>query len=847
MAGTTHSTRSLRSRYLLLSTVISIVVVVVSLLASLKVNKVTESNAAALQLRDKVTATIGLLRSEIWMAGATLSAMLITPQDDHEGTIDKNLQSAQRYIEELRHIISVENRGLTEPLQALHAHVKQLGDDVYRLMELRKNPNWVYPMLPFINQTLLESNAEFETAAALALDEVAENDGETYATSLYREFDEIKDMWRLMILDFRAVIIRFAGLNRVERIAQERNIDDLKDQMNEKLARLAQQAAAGVLGLQAESSVQIMQYRLDKWYADFQSLKKLRASRIWRADIKFLQDNITPKQDLVVADLATLELNVLGWSSKNVTAVERTANQVNQVLWLLTAIGLSFIFIVYLMIDRSVLSPIARIARAFSGEDGKVERLSLPGNGSGEIQALVTAFNEMRRQIHRRQTALEYQALHDALTNLPNRALLQDRLEHEIHLANRTGGRVAFMLLDLDRFKEINDTLGHTTGDRVLIEIGRRLQEGLRDADTVARLGGDEFAIISAGMDDHSFVACANKVVELVERVIEVDQQNLYVGASVGISIYPEHGEDVASLIRQADIAMYRAKEDNKGFVFFSEDMDTMTVDNISLLGDLRQQLYNDGQQLGLFYQPQINLQDGRVCGIEALLRWQHPLHGFISPEHIVRMSEQTGLIGALTRRVLELALRDFSILQEEGAGFELAINLSAWNLQDPQLPDLIQEQLTRHAIKSSSLCLEITESAVMNDPVRANEVLHELSGMGVQLAIDDYGTGFSSLAYLKTLPVNGLKIDKSFVIDMLGSENDGIIVRSTIDLAHNLGLWVVAEGVEDVAVLHRLRRLRCDTAQGYHIARPMPLTAMRRWLVDYNRNGLLNIISASQ
>jgi diguanylate cyclase (GGDEF)-like protein len=399
---------------------------------------------------------------------------------------------------------------------------------------------------------------------------------------------------------------------------------------------------------------------------------------------------------------------------------------------------------------------------------------------------------------------------------------------------------MALMLLDLDHFKEINDTLGHPVGDQVLKKIGLRLSDYLRESDTVARLGGDEFAIIATDIDEDDARTFVEKIILAIKQVVHVEKQNLYVGASIGVALYPDHGQDVATLVRHVDIAMYHAKHNNLDYTFYDSSMNGHSVDNLSLLGELHTELLQQTGQLQLNYQPQIDLFTREVLGVEALLRWVHPTRGLIPPDEVVRMAEQSGLIGELTYWVMESAIADCASWHQDLMKLSVAVNLSAWNLQDPDLPEVIKKLLKRYSLSSEYLTIEITESTVMSDPVRARQVLNKLNQMGLELLIDDFGTGFSSLAYLKLLPVKGLKIDKSFVLEMAEDENDAIIVKSTIDLAHNLGLVVVAEGVETMEASLWLRQHKCDSSQGFYFARPMTEQAFRDWLQSYQTMAVL-------
>ena len=517
------------------------------------------------------------------------------------------------------------------------------------------------------------------------------------------------------------------------------------------------------------------------------------------------------------------------WSAENIAEVQRAAGQISNALWGLAGVALAFVILVYIMIDRSVLRPVASLAESLSTHsDGSLAHLKK--RSSWEIHKLITAFNVMRTEVHQRQMALEHQTLHDALTGLPNRVLLQDRLEQSIQIMKRNNGSMALLLLDLDRFKEVNDALGHQVGDELLQQVGQRLEALLRHSDTVARLGGDEFAIVAPNTYSRQAAQFADKIASAIKDVFQVGKQNLYIGVSIGVAVYPNHGTDTGTLIRHADIAMYTAKRNNLNYCLYEKTRDKRRVDKLALVGDLHKELQNT-ENLQLYYQPQIDLLNHEVVAIEALLRWPHPQLGSILPEHIIKMAEHTGLIAALTQWVIETSLAETGPLRQTGKPFSIAINLSAWNLQDPELPAAIEQTLEKHGVPAGQLTLEITESAMMNDPLRARKILTRLSEMEVKLAVDDFGTGFSSLGYLKMLPVNDLKIDRSFVINMEGDENDAIIVHSIIELAHNLGLKVIAEGVENQQTLLRLQQQKCDIAQGFHISPPLSRGAAQQWL----------------
>ncbi len=424
---------------------------------------------------------------------------------------------------------------------------------------------------------------------------------------------------------------------------------------------------------------------------------------------------------------------------------------------------------------------------------------------------------------------LEYIALHDPLTALPNRALLQDRLEQGVLNAYRNSKPLSVLMLDLDRFKEVNDTLGHNVGDLLLQEVAQRLREQLRGVDTVARLGGDEFAVVLPATDVNGACRVAEKLVRALEPPVTLDDNNISTNASIGIATYPTHGEGSSVLLRCADIAMYVAKRNKSGYAIYSSEDDQHTPSRLTLISDLRQAIERNG--LELHYQPKVDVKTGAVVGVEALARWPHPMRGYVRPDEFIPLAEQTGLIRPLTLWVLDHALAEAAALTRDGIALTMAVNLSVRNLQDPSLAVQVRDMLQKHGVPAAQLILEITETAMMSEARDAVEILNGLHALGVKLSIDDFGTGYSSLGRLRKFPIDEIKIDRSFVMDMLAHQDSGVIVHSVIDLAHKLGLQVTGEGVENSEALRLLTRLHCDTVQGFHLSRPLTAPVLREWL----------------
>jgi len=450
----------------------------------------------------------------------------------------------------------------------------------------------------------------------------------------------------------------------------------------------------------------------------------------------------------------------------------------------------------------------------------------------------LTAMLALITRRHRRLLSAEraravYASGHDTLTGLPNRALLADRVGQALRTNDRAGTRTALLLIDLDRFKDINNAFGHHYGDGLLTQIGPRLAGVLRGEDTIARLGGDEFAVLLPTVTSVAdATAVATKLQGALHAPFRVHDIDLDVEASIGIVVAGAHGQDPTTLLQHADIAMYVAKDHNLGVCAYDPAIDGYSPAKLVLLGDLRRAL--DSDQLVVHYQPKINISSGDVVGAEALIRWQHPQHGLLSPDAFIPLAEHTGLIGPLTRHVLDTALAQAAIWARAGWALPIAVNLSARNLADHHLPAQVAELLAAHQVPAELLQLEVTETAVIADPTRAQHVLQQLSDLGIGISLDDFGAGYTSLGQLKTLPISELKIDRSFVTTMTEDRSNTLIVRSVIDLGHDLGLTIVAEGVENQHTLTALAAYGCDIAQGYHHARPLNAANFTTWYTNH-------------
>ena len=474
--------------------------------------------------------------------------------------------------------------------------------------------------------------------------------------------------------------------------------------------------------------------------------------------------------------------------------------------------------------DMDLLSLFASQVAIANENAHALDKLETAHNRAAEYQRELQSLN---RELLSTNRDLETIALYDHLTGLPNRCLIQERMEQQLQISQRDRHPFTIIMIDLDRFKEVNDTLGHHVGDELLTQIGRRFTKMLRQSDTIGRLGGDEFAVILPGTDAGSARRVARQLSAALDEPFSQKGATLTVDASMGIASYPQHGDDIAELLRRADVAMYIAKRNREDCFIYDAKQDVHTVHRLSMMADLHQALSRG--QIQLHYQPKLDLARGSVVGVEALMRWNHPEHGSVPPDVFVPTLEQTGLIKRYTLWALETACAQRAAWDAAGYNLSMSVNLSMYSLRDTQLIGYIRDLQKKWQPPTGRLILEVTESAVMGDILHVSGIMDELASIGVEFSIDDFGTGYSSLSHLKRLPVNELKIDKSFVMEMDQDPDDEIIIRSTIDLAHNMGLRVVAEGVESARLLDKLRKLGCDQAQGFHIARPASASALAR------------------
>jgi diguanylate cyclase (GGDEF)-like protein len=825
---------SIRSRYVFAAALLSILFLASVWFSQIFVSSAVKETAKNSISRNNVLDSHRVIRDALRQADYQIQAYLVTPDKKEYQQVLEQLDKAIYVVDSLLNDSWVKESNQQKQIILLSAKLINFKNLAKKVMNIRITPEDLFPAYGIINNEMLPYNVQFSTHINLALDDVSSRLSEVEIQKIYHEFGSLKDTWNYMIGSFRMYMASKAmSLKDMEEGngKYESVIELYHQSLQKKLVALSSIQNDYDFGIQVEEALQSLGRISNGWYQSYLKTKTIYSSKNWRIDESIMGNEIKPLNEEIWILLNSFELRLAKSYEKDTNNLAEIASNVNSVLWLRMLIALGFIIVVFLAFELWVLKPVSLIARAIKAEADGEEVDYLPEPNTLETRELIEAFDEMRSQVRMRQLELEHKAMHDVLTGLPNRLLLRRQLIQCLEEAKKTNGELALLMIDLNKFKEINDTLGHHMGDRVLREIGPRFISELDSDDVLARLGGDEFAVLLP----NSSAERANEVAKKLNRSLDInfnmDGQKLRVGSSIGIALFPHHGLNEQSLLQRADVAMYLAKHKGLSYLVYDESQDEQSAWQLSFKGELERAIKED--ILELYYQPRISLKSNTVTGFEALLRWHHSKHDLIPADETHLLAEKTGLIKPLTKWVVNTAVYQLSEWLKEGLDLNISINLSVWNLQDQKLFDCVKDALRRWNVPANKLILEIAESAIMSDPDSALLALEQLSQLGVKISIDDFGIGFSSLHYLKNLPINELKIDKSFVMDLIVDENDAVIVRSSINLAHDLGLNVLAEGVESQEIYELIQILGCDDAQGYHMAHAMPAKQIINWMSE--------------
>lgn len=826
-----QSLHSLRNRSLILSISVSLFIILISIVGYSNIKNFQEEKSLHIKQRDDLLVSLSLIRGKLLDSYKNLNNFLLIPENtEHQNKVIININEASQIGQRLKNHAWINIYQRQHVAELLVNEVEQLGKDVKELIKTRLDSTNQYPSLKVGSQIMQPNRDRLNNLLALAIYESNEDGVQVKSPEVYRVLIHARHLWTQVLSNFRLYLAnRVGSFNKKSLPVQEQAIEVMFAQFQEKLLQLKKFSELEKLGFESTDAIPVIMDSSLEWYRGFSQVKVIHHSNEWRRDAKIMRTIISPRINSITNSLVLLESIVSSSSKDDIRLYDSLSYEQNKVLWLIAFLGLFFTGVMIFSLDKFIFKPIALISKALKLEALGKKSQPIDILKTKETEELVDAFSDMSYQVHQRQKELEYRALHDSLTSLPNRTLLLDRVTHDINTAKRGSQELSLLILDLDDFKDVNDTLGHFAGDDLLIEVGSRISNVLRDVDTIARIGGDEFSVLLPNTNEEQAIITSKKILSLFQKSINIDGVDLSVSSSIGIAVYPHHGNDVDTLLRHADVAMYVAKKNKLGFEVYSEEQDNHSISRLSMTRDFRDAIENE--QLSVYFQPIYDIDNKKIIAVEALSRWNHSEHGDVSPEKFILLAEQISLINKLTYWVLDKAITQVSAWNNKGRDLQVAVNLSVFSFKDPDFINEVRTILKKYEFPERNLKLEITESAMMDNPLRAIEILSDLQAMGVKLSIDDFGTGFSSMTYLKQLPVDELKIDKSFILGLDNDKNNDAIVRSTIDLAHNLGLKVVAEGIESEAVHRLLETYDCDMAQGFHLSHPISANELEELL----------------
>lgn len=823
--------KSLLGRYTLVTTLL--LVTILSLISWLYVeySKSRQRVSQSIRVAQDIQQASNEIRAHLWQAEFSLSKFLISPTIDYRERTSRYLFLANEVLEDLdtENLPVAGDARFSQQSTTLHQRMLELRQEIQRLMAVRVDRESMFPAMPTIVNVMFPANEAFTTANAVVLEEL---DPAMHLETVLL-FRDLQHLWTQMISEFR-VFMGFRtgtfGSAEVGMPVYSSNVELLHQSVIERLQDVQGYTELPDIGFEVELAYEDMLAAAQTWHSAFGEVRNIQSSPGWRMDVPLLENNIRPILLDIQDSLNNLDRHAESLYQASVLSLDTSADRITLNIWVIAMLVSAVFVLGFAYFRNRILSPIRQIADALYAEARGEELQQYPKlPETAEISDLVNAFDRMHEEVQAREQELEFYAHHDALTELPNRFFFRRNLAEMMKNIGDKPEKLAIILLGLDRFKEINDTYGFKVGDDVLQDIGRMLRQYEGPAELVARQAGDEFGIIVRDADASQARQIATSLHTLFGRVFRSRGHNLRVSASIGISIFPDHGNTADMLISRASLALHQAKHDHSIIAMYSRERDPDSRARIRAIDTLRHALENN--QLRVKYQPQLNLHTGEVTGFEALTRCELTQDLGLNTQQMIDLAEETGLIHPLTEWLLTSILQQCENWGKERNSLQISMNLSAASFHNPDLVNLIRGGLSAWGIKGSQLKLEITEGVMMTDPRQAERVLHELNALDIRISIDDFGTGYSSLQYLRNLPVHELKIDRSFVNSIMASKKDTSIVQTVIDFAHNLEITVVAEGVEDRETFDQLKRMGCDMIQGFYISRPVTEDDVNYWL----------------
>ena len=825
---------SLQNQYVISSLLVGTIAIIAALLTYAEIIKnstrLTSRASEISQLLEHSTT----ITSNISQVDKAVDTFMIEPErNEQRAIVIQKLENTSNLIYYMRSQPTIIELDLDKQLGALSDKIAHLRKTTEQLFTIRLSAIKQFPSLDVSSRLMRPVRNKLYTAFSVTIHELRD-ENPNKASREFHELIEAQSLWLRTISEYRLYLTnRFGSFSEQTMFNQEKQIEDLVDQLKTQAHTLSDYAKNDFFGFEGNEMILGLPQLIKDWEHAYNEVKKINHSKHWRRDSELMRTTMIPLKDDILYLLDRIDSKLKSENQKIMLRLNETGRSQTYVLAGVIGAFLFYTIISFILLKTLLIKPISLIARTLKEEAHNPSSLAkIELNKTRETADLIEAFVTMGKQIASRQDELEHHALHDTLTKLPNRMLLNQRLKYQALISLRESTKFTLMFLDLNRFKEINDTLGHHIGDELLVQTSDRLSSLIRKVDTIARLGGDEFAILLPNTERSQAVIVALKIASALKRDFIIQNYTLQISSSIGIAEFATDGEDVNTLIQHADIAMYASKKNKSVYEFYDPKEDTHSLAQLSLGRDLNSAI--DNNQLEMHFQPKINLNTGLINGAEALLRWNHSEFGNVNPEKIIEIAEHVDLMDKLTYWIINQSILNCSHTNLPD-NFDLSINLAVQSLRDSNLINETRKAIENNASFKYRLTFEVTESAMMNNPEQSINILNALKKLGIRISIDDFGTGFSSLAYLKQLPVSQLKIDRSFVKDIEDDESDRAIVLSTIKLSHSLGLNVVAEGVENRETMNILKDMECNSAQGYYYSKPLNARDFHQYVINYD------------
>jgi len=814
---------SIKGRFFYIAGILILILALAATVGRLYVEWTTRSSVDKIQARSLTSDALDQVTRNLVRVEKHLERFILQPDAGDRRNLEQALELLGMALLRLRENEWSNKQGSSRTLiQDLENDYQRLGESSARLVETRLDVNLWFPVSQVIQNRLLPENLAFSSAVDTLIEDLEQANGPD-AVKLYRGAVQLRHYWNRMTSEFRLLVANRMGVFSLDPAAGMAS-----RAANVRIYASGVESLLGQLEIKQKelpTSVQIRTLRshYTTWIAGYDKVADNIHGNGWRRDLVLLTSEIDPLVNLMQQRLSTLTLELEAASNRDITLLTRTAQQLSDIILMLALIGTGLILIGYFAFKRHLLQPVAVLTHALQSEALGRAHGPLPEVRVAETRDLLQAFHWMRKKVQERQSRLDHLAHHDALTGLPNRLLYRDRLEHALQICERSHSLLAVLFLDLDRFKQVNDTLGHLIGDLLLVEVADRLRRTLRNADTVARFSGDEFAVLMENIENRDEVTVVvKKVREALSRPYRLEGQEVRVSASIGIALGPLDARDADTLLRNADAAMYEAKRIGRNrFYFYSRDITERAIAFLALEQDMRSAL--ERNEFQLLYQPIVSTDGARVYGCEALLRWNMEDRGTIEPESFISVLEETGMILPVTERTLERVSSMQRVMRR--AGFHdlvISVNLSPRLISAGTFCDSLLSHVRRNSIHPEQLLLEITEETLVRDIAGAERELHRLRDHGIRIALDDFGSGPSSITHLRRFPFDMVKIDREYVGRIPHDPHASILVKAVTGLAHDFAMSVTAVGVEHPEQLDYLRRNGCDLIQGFHIGKPL-------------------------